>query len=183
MAIDTKLMTAEELAEMGPDEGISELIRGELVRMPPPGFEHAAIVACLTELLRAHARRHRLGVVLGNGGFKIERDPDTVLASDVAFISHARIGESSAPRVGYPNIAPELVVEVVSPSDLAENVDRKISIYLKSGVQMVVAVWPRDHKLTVMFPDRAQIALFEGDDLNLEKVISGLSIPVKDIFE
>lgn len=183
MAIDTKLMTAEEFATMEPDDGNSELIRGEYVKMPPPGFEHGDIVISIGTILKTYVKRQRLGRVVSDGGFRIEHDPDTVLAPDVAFVSSDQINRSTVPRAGYPNVPPELVFEVISPSDYAELVDRKISIYLKTGVKMVVTVWPRDRKLTVMSSDRPPLTLFEGDILDLAEVITGLSFPVSEIFE
>ena len=79
------ITTAEQLLEAG-DIGRCELIRGHLHMMTPAGDEHSRIAQEIAGLLRDWARPRKLGVVYGEGGFLIERNPDTVRAPDVAFI-------------------------------------------------------------------------------------------------
>src|SRR4026209_1048813 len=113
MTTTTQLMTAEELEQLeGPNRHV--LIKGELLTMPPPKFEHGRVCANLTFLLMQHVKANRLGVVGGESGYKVESDPDTVLGPDVSFVAHDRI--SLSPE-GYHSGPPDLVVEVLSPGD------------------------------------------------------------------
>jgi len=87
---DTRLVTADELLVM-PDDGLRrELLRGEVRVMNPPGGRHSAVAMHVGSLLHVHARHHGLGTVLAaETGFRLARDPDTVRAPDVAFVSRA----------------------------------------------------------------------------------------------
>ncbi len=81
MATIHNITTADELLRHASDLGRCELVRGELTMMSPSGFDHSVVVAAITELLRAHVRKRRLGIVAGaEGGYYLERNPDTVRA-------------------------------------------------------------------------------------------------------
>src|SRR5437763_899023 len=120
MAVETApaqtktLVTGEDLLDMG-DIGPSELVEGRVVRMSPTGDEHAAYESNFDEYLKAFVRAHKLGKVrVGEVGIYTHRNPDTVRAADVAFISNERYVQRKQ-KGGYLDIAPELVVEVMSP--------------------------------------------------------------------
>ncbi len=113
MVTTTHLMTAEELFRL-PDDGLRhELVKGELLTMSPPAERQGAVTAKLTILLGQHVIANNLGTIYaGDTGFKVESDPDTVLAPDIAFIQRERVGTiSDFYRFG----APDLVIEVLSP--------------------------------------------------------------------
>ena len=88
----TKLVTADELLMM-PDDGFHyELVRGELKRMSPTGDEHGRVTMELAAPLHAHVKRNQLGrVYAAETGFKLESNPDTVRAPDIAFVRAERI--------------------------------------------------------------------------------------------
>ena len=116
--------TADEFWRL-PDNGTwQELVKGVVYEMSPPGAEHGAIASNLHVELGYHVRSKALGRVFSaETGFLVGRDPDTVRAPDCAFLSQER-----APRPlpkEYCDVAPDLVVEVVSPSDSAEEVAAK----------------------------------------------------------
>ena len=105
----TKLVTAEELAAI-PDDGYRyELHRGELVRMSPTGFKHLRVAANFNYVLYGFVKEHGLGVVGGEGGFILERDPDTVRAPDVVFVRADRLPPDEE-QTGYLELSPDLVV-------------------------------------------------------------------------
>src|ERR1043165_1440761 len=92
MSTTTHLMTAEELIRLPDDSMCHELIKGELLTMPPPGDLHGAVSMNLSILLALHIKANNLGVIVPKIGFKLEVNPDTVLAPDVAFIASDRVG-------------------------------------------------------------------------------------------
>jgi Uma2 family endonuclease len=175
MAVDIRSITAEEFAAMEPGDDRTELIRGQVVIMTPPGFDHMVISGNIVELIGSYVRAQGLGKVLGEGGFKIERDPDTVLAPDASFIQSSRM----PPRgTGFPELGPDLVFEVVSPSDLARDVNRKVQIYLSAGLQMVCVVWPDTREIQVCTPDGTTRTFHENEQLDFGDVIPGYRVEV-----
>src|SRR6185503_6931014 len=99
----------------------AELVRGRLVVREPPGDRHGVVAAKLARLIANHVNEHDLGVVVtAETGFKLFSEPDTVRAADAACIQHGRIPDP--PPLGYASLAPDLVVEVLSPSDRAGEV-------------------------------------------------------------
>jgi Uma2 family endonuclease len=130
MATTTQTVTIEELCTYPPD-GRWEIVEGRLVTMTPTGYEHAGIVATITALLHQHVTSQRLGrVVTGETGFILSRDPDTLRAPDVAFVSAER--DDPDERGFFPG-APDLAVEVVSPQDRQQDVEAKARAWLEAG--------------------------------------------------
>ncbi len=141
--------TADELLNM-PHSGVRhELVRGELRSMSPAGSEHGSIVAEITGFLQPFVKAHQLGKVFGaETGFKIGTDPDTVRAPDVAFIRRERIPTTGLPKAFWPG-APDLAVEVVSPSDTVEEADEKVADWFNAGTVAVWVVKPKSQTVTV----------------------------------
>src|SRR6185437_14041771 len=109
----TKPITADQLLEMGSSVRI-ELILGEIVPMSPTGFEHGRITAKLARVIGIFVEERKLGIVVAaETGFLIRRNPDSVLAPDVAFVQSSRYVATEK----YFEGAPDLAIEVMSPSD------------------------------------------------------------------
>src|SRR5438876_11046022 len=106
-------MTAAELLQLPHKH--AELVRGVLVVHEPPGLRHGRIALDLGRRLADHVDANHLGRVYVESGFKLTSNPDTVRGPDVAFISQSRLPEPEP--VGYPALAPDLVVEILSPGD------------------------------------------------------------------
>ena len=183
MATTAQLMTALELLALPDDGQRHELIAGELTTVPPPGDEHGGIIAAVTESLRGHVRAHKLGVVrAGETGFLLTTNPDTVRAADVAFISRARLTEPGPVR-GYRRGAPDLALEIISPTDRYTEVEEKVVAWFAAGARMVVTVNPRRRTVAVYrAPTRVRI-LTVADLLDGEDVVPGWRMPVAAIFE
>ena len=182
MAVDVKLMTVEELEAMPDDGRRVELVRGELIEMPPPAEQRGAIVATLAGLLVGPIKGQRLGTVLAESGIVISRHPATVLAPDVM----VKLGGPPAARdqvTSYSDRLPAIAFEIVSPSDSADAVHDKLRTYLEAGVPMVIAVWPRREEVTVAMSDGRWSVLTAADELDLSELVPGLRIRVADIFE
>lgn len=182
MAVVRSGLTADDLLHMSRDPSHRyELVKGELVQMPPVGGEHADVAAEVTARLRPHAQRHRLGTVLVEAGFRLASDPDTVRAPDVSFIAATRVPAGGLPK-GYITGVPDLAVEVMSPDDTASDVEVKVQEYLEHGTRLVLVVHPRTCTVTAYRPD-GTARVFRGDDiLDLGDVVAGFTVPVRELF-
>jgi Uma2 family endonuclease len=175
-------MTAEELFDL-PDDGMRhELVEGELRTMPPAGFEHGDVAMELAFHVTAFVRQHRLGTVLAaETGFVLRRDPDTVRAPDVAFVRADRVPPRDDRR-RFAELAPDLVVEVTSPSDRAAEVNSKVALWLDAGVRLVWVVDP-ESGIVVAHQPAGVAHLFRGDDvLDGGDVLPGFSLSLRDLF-
>ena len=125
------LMTAAELLHV-PDKH-AELVRGVLIVREPPGLPHGRIAVELAVALVTHVRAHGLGRVYSESGFKLASNPDTVRGPDLAFISQSRIPDPE-PRA-FPDHAPDLAVEILSPDDRPGEMLGKVGDYLSAGTR------------------------------------------------
>ena len=177
-----KDVTAEELFEAG-DIGPCELIRGEVVFMTPPGMEHGNFTGEINAQLRSYVHRRKLGkVVVGDVGFVLARDPDTVRGPDVAFIRRSRIPKSGLPK-GYFEGAPDLAVEVVSPSDRWSEIEEKVREYIAAGARLVWVINPSTQTAHVYRVDGSVSRLTEKDALKGEDVVPGFSLSLRTLFQ
>ncbi|MCC7492882.1 MAG: Uma2 family endonuclease [Fimbriimonadaceae bacterium] len=181
LAIETRLVTAAELLARSDEFGRCELIAGEVVTMAPAGARHAALCSSLNYALQAWCRAGGGGRVLeSSGGFLLSTEPDTVRAPDVAWLSPRRAAEAST--VGYPVGAPDLVVEVVSPSDSAPAVFDKASMWLAHGAQVVWVVWPAQQTVWNWSRDAGRVVL-RNDATLTSPLLPGFALPLAELFE
>jgi Uma2 family endonuclease len=168
---------------MMPDDGFRyELVKGELRRMPPAGSEHGAIAVNIGVVMAQFAKTHGLGVVFGAGtGFKIASDPDTVRAPDLAFIRRERLPGESIPRGFWPG-APDLAVEVISPSDTYTEVEEKVNGWLNAGTRLVLVLNPRTRTVAMYTSHTDVVRLTESDTLDGGEVLPGLTCRVAAFF-
>ena len=181
MAIEQKLMTADELLAMRDDGYKYELRQGELIRMVPPGLDHGRFGGRLYRPLADHVEARELGEVTFEFGFRLSPDPDTVRAPDVAFFRGGRV-EPIGSHPGYVEGAPDLAVEVVSPNDTAADVREKVADYLSAGTRLVWLVYPRVRTVTIYRANGTVEERTVGQSLDGEDVVPGFSIPVERIF-
>jgi Uma2 family endonuclease len=178
----TKLVTADELLMM-PDDGFRyELVKGDLKRMPPTGDEHGEVTMVLAAPLYQYVKLNKLGrVYAAETGFKLESDPDTVRAPDIAFVSTERI-EATGRVQGYRSGAPDLAVEVLSPGNTKREMAEKVEEYFAAGARMVWIVSPKPKTVTVYRSLTNIVTLTEKDVLGGGEVVPGFQIPVAEIF-
>lgn len=176
------LLTAEDLWKQADDGYRYELVKGVIHRMPPAGFEHGIRASEIGSLLTVHVKEHKLGCVCSaETGFKISQNPDTVRAPDAAFVSQAAIDEKGIPK-GYWEGAPDLAVEVISPSDTYTEVAGKVDEWLNAGCAMVWVIDPRRETVEV-YRSPEDMAVLRGDDiLEGQDVIEGFACQVRDLF-
>jgi Uma2 family endonuclease len=180
---EPNLVTAEQLYEL-PNDGLRyELLRGMLVSEPVSGRIHGRTVARISKLLSVFVDPRRLGVVYtGDTGFVLARQPDTVRGPDVAFLSAERERQTADARPYVPG-APDLAVEVVSPSDGTREVLGKVSDYLAAGSRVVWVVDPVREEVSVFRSPFAPHVLAGTDVLNGDDVLPGFSVTIAEIFE
>lgn len=175
-------MTAEELYTL-PDATADrlELVRGSLVREPPATAEHGSLVARLAVRLGGFVERTGLGMVTTDAGFVLATDPDTVRAPDLAFVARERIPAPGTAGAYWP-LAPDLAVEILSPSDTASEIREKVLDYLDAGSRMVWILDPRRRTVAVYRSSREIRILGAGEELTGEDVVPGFSVPVDELF-
>lgn len=178
----TKPMTADELLAMPDDDWRYELVKGELIRMAPAGSEHGEVAMDLAGPLHQHVKAHNLGkVYAAETGFKLESNPDTVRAPDIAFIRRERVEQIGRPKGFWPG-APDLAVEVVSPGDTVNEVEEKVGEWLAAGAGVVWVVSPKLRTITVYRSLNDIAVLTEKDTLHGGDVVPGFQIRVREIF-
>lgn len=149
--------------------------------MPPSG-RHGMLALRIGARLQQWAEAGGRGVVCVESGFVLARNPDTVRAPDVAFVAAAHIPATGVPE-GFWEQAPDLAVEMVSPSETAEDVREKVRDFLSAAARLVWEVHPRTREvLAHRAPTGAIQALSDDDLLEAPDVLPGFSWRVADIF-
>ncbi len=175
-----RLLTAEEFYRRPEGSRRFELVKGVIIPMSPTNYDHGLIVLKLGRLIGNFVAEHDLGDTLGaETGFTLSHDPDTVHAPDVAFVSKIR---RPAPRMGFVELAPDLVVEVVSPSDAPDEIQAKVEDYLDAGVKLVWLVYPRTQSVTVYRSLTDARILRAPAALTADEMLPAFSLPVAHIF-
>jgi Uma2 family endonuclease len=177
------LMTAEEFLTQSVPEGKAELVRGELRVTPPPGGPHAVAESNLVRVLWAYVGQHALGRVFTDStGYELVRLPHTVRVPDVSFVQAGRLpAEGVGP--GLFTMAPDLAVEVLSPSETASELEEKLSDYAIAGTPLVWVVDPIHRTVRVLAADAPVKWLREGETLDGGTVLPGFSCAVVDVFD
>jgi Uma2 family endonuclease len=178
---EAHLISGEELSTHISSERY-ELIDGKLVLMSPVGDQHGGIELTVGAYLRQFVRAHNLGKVrVGEVGIYIRRDPDTIRAADVLFVSNDRYAQKSS--AAYLDVAPDLVVEIMSPSDGWSDVQQKLRDYFGIGVRLIWVVDPTTRSVHA-HRSLTDVRIFnEPDDLPGDDVLPGFSVNVAALFE
>ena len=181
----TRLLTGDELLRM-PELNPCELVAGRVVPMTPTNSTHGRIEVNVAAALKHFVRTQNLGVVMaGEVGIFTARNPDTVRAADVLFLSHDRNARRER-QEGFLDVAPELTVEVLSPTDRPDQVQRKLGEYFTAGVLQVWVIDPATRTVQVHHGRGDALSLAPGAVLtggDVPLVLPGFRLPVDDIFE
>lgn len=174
-------MTIEEFERLPDDGWRHELVRGRLVREPLFSFDEGLLCARIGSILYDFAREHGLGQVVGaDAGFILSLDPPTVRAPDAAFVRADRLDFD---RTRFAPLAPDLAVEVISPSNTLSEIQEKVLDYLDAGTRLAWVVDPGTRTVTV-WRSRDEIRLVgEDGELDGGDVLPGFRVPVSTLFE
>ena len=183
MSTQTALITAEELLKLCGNGKRFELIEGKVLEMAPAGRLHGRTAARIAFLLISHVDGKDLGEVsAAETGFIVIRNPDTVRAPDVAFVSKERLPPGDV-ESGFLEMAPDLVVEVVSPGDSASYVHEKAAMWLMAGARLVWLVYPVSQSVVVHDSQGGAKVLHTGDNLDGAPVFEDFQVAVEDFFK
>ncbi len=184
MSVKQHLVTAEELWEMPEVPGKTfELVDGEVVEVSPSNDLHHAIVENVYDVLRDHVRQHNLGLVRFDGlAYVIKRGPDQVRVPDASFVAWDRVPEGR-PSERFWQGAPTIAVEVVSPTDRANDIQDRVQDYLEAGTRQVWVLWPHRRSLTVHDADSGVAQFATEATLDGGDILPGFSVTVGDLFE
>src|SRR5579885_2184615 len=180
MAVEPRLLTAEEFYRLPDDGMLVELVDGEVRRQMPPGSEHGRAMTAIAAHLFAFASDHPSIEVFSETGFLLRRDPDRVLAPDIAVVRAERIPPEGIPKTYFPG-APDLAVEIVSPNDTASEVLEKIADWFEGGAPAVWAFYPGSPRLVVHQPDGSSRTLGPDDEIDGGDLLPGFRMKVGDL--
>ena len=183
MTTAPKLLTAGDLLAIPDDGKRYELVRGELIEMPPPGFAHGIVVDNIGWFIGTFIRQHDLPFVsTSETGIYVEQNPDTVRAADFAIVARERITEP-VPERGYVyGLVPDLVVEVISSGYSAAEAEARALMWLEAGVRLALTAYIATQEIVVHSDDGSIQRFGVNDTLTCEPALPGFACPVSDIF-
>lgn len=180
-AAPSALLTADEFVARYADAR-AELVDGVVRECAMPGQKHGKVCMTVGGFLWNFVTQADLGHVTTNDSWvKVRSNPDTVRGGDVCFFSYDRLPKGDIPD-GLLPVAPDLIVEVRSPSDRWKDVIVKVGEYLDAGVRVVVVLDPSSASATVYRADELHQTVHNGDELTLPDVLPGFTVPVSRLF-
>ena len=187
MSMQKTLLTADEFYDFCcQNDGRYELVRGEVIELAPTNDQHGEISVNIGTAFNIYSRRRGVGRTRAETGYRLEQNPDTVRGPDISLVLLPRGSEVTLTRRFVLN-APDIAVEVVSPSNTAAEMERKVGEYLAAGAQRVWVVYPStsstSRRVIIHRPDGTTIT-YTGDDVIAdEELLPGFSLPLSEIFE
>ena len=178
MATET-LLTIQQFDELPIKEGVLyEMNKGELVTMTEPMPRHNRVRDRIARRLGNFVEERKLGEVFLETGYQLT--PETVRIPDVSFVSADRVREIDPDR--RIQGAPALAIEVVSPTDLAEDLTQKVKQYLAAGAKAVWVFYPKPREVQVFRADGAIFVRGESETLEEPEVLPGFALDLKSVF-
>ena len=177
-------MTAEEFYDLcaGNDARL-ELVRGKVVELSPVWARHGMLNARLSRVIGGFVFDRQIGEYFLNTGFILSQGPDEVRGPDQAFVSNERMAAFPPPERGFWAVAPDLVVEIVSPGDTAEELNQKVSEYLAVGVRLIWVFYPKTEVVQV-YRSPVSLEILHGDEtLRGEDVLPGFELPLEQVWK
>ena len=187
MSTQKTLLTADQFYDFCcQNDGRYELVRGEVIELAPANDEHGEISANVGTAFNNYSRRRGIGRTRVETGYRLEQNPDTVRGPDISLMLLPRGPGVTLTRRFVLN-PPDIAVEVVSPSNTAAEMERKIREYLAAGSQRVWVVYPATptvgRRVVIHRPDGSTITYTGNDVITDEELLPGFSLPLSEIFE
>jgi Uma2 family endonuclease len=177
------LLSAEQFAALPPSRRSQELIAGKVVDTPSPGTPHGQVIFNIAYLLKTYLKNNDIGRAWGaESGLVTVRQPDSVRGMDAAYCSYQRWPKDETKK-GLMEVAPELVIEVISPEDRWPRVLKKITEYFDSGVLVVCTVDPEVRMVQIHMDASSSMVLRNDDVFEVPSVLPGFSCRVSEFFE
>src|SRR3989442_6825985 len=177
----TPLMTAEELLQTNIPTKCTELVRGRLIVREPPGGRHGLVAMTLAIRLGNYVERMEAGKLFAaETGFTLFRGPDTVRAPDIAFVRRERLPDPIP--IGFPELAPDLVVEVLSPNDRPGETLAKVGDWLEAGARLVWLIEPERPITRVYMSDWKASTIATEPHVDASDLVPGFACSLAGIF-
>jgi Uma2 family endonuclease len=174
-------MTWEAFEQLPEGDGLHrELLEGDLQVLPPAKSKHSKIASNTYEVLLV-LKQPGLGRVFLEAGYKLTENQPTWVQPDVSFLRIERVQATGDSQ--YFTGAPDIAVEVVSPSESANDLERKVRLLLASGSQMVLVIYPEPRTVHVHLPDGTSFTRGIHDMLSAPQFLPGWEFPIAKIFE
>jgi Uma2 family endonuclease len=179
-----RLMTADDLERLPNDDRVLyELDEGRLICLSPAASLSTIVATNVTIEMGMYVKQHGLGICFGSeGGFRLASNPDTVRAPDVSFVQKERIPQEGIPRRGFWQGAPDLAVEVLSPSNRPGEMWRRIGDLLNAGTRLIWVIDPERRTALIIHPGGETQLHGEEYTLDGENVIPGFLLPLRDVL-
>ena len=184
VADEAPLISQDEFVQHLTEFGHAELVGGKIKIMPLTNYTHASITGNFYSALRDHVRQRKLGkVFVGDVGIHIKADKPTTRGADVAFISHERMAQVTSQV--FLDVAPELIIEVISPGNEWNDVFEKINEYFETGALLVWIVEPMFKQVRIFTSSRhtTVVASDTNDTLTGGDVLPDFAVPVAELFD
>ncbi len=183
-SIITQRITAAEAARRGETDKLIEISEGQWEQQTVASPEHARIGLKLGAKLLAFVEAQGLGEVYGaDASFVLEGTPDNIITMrlpDVSFVAAARVQRITE---GYSYLAPDLAVEIISPSERPGKIHKKLGDYFRSGVRQVWLVYPEKKQVVIHQPDGTATTYSEQDTLSSPEVLPDFTLDIKSLFQ
>jgi Uma2 family endonuclease len=167
-----------------PDDSFYEVVDGRIVELPPMGVYECGIASLLSLLLGMVVRTQRLGRIVVETMFWLDRKGNLKRRPDLAFVSAQRWPVNrSLPKTEAWDIVPDLAIEVVSETNSANDINLKLVDYFKAGVRQVWVIYPGSHQVYVYTSLTSVMILTQADELNGGDLIPGFRLSLTELFE
>jgi Uma2 family endonuclease len=171
-------------ATAGADEALYEIVDGQYVEMVPMGAFQTVIATVLVGYLAPFVRQHRLGTVACETLFVLRDEPPLQRRPDVAFVSARRApARMPSPDDAAWEVVPDLCVEVVSPTDRAEELLGKVREYFEAGAEAVWVVYPKERVIHIFDAFNRVRVLLRGDAIDGGAILPGFRLPLASLFD
>lgn len=180
--VTTRTTTAADLYAMGSDARF-ELIQGELVSVSPASFKTNLVLGNMYFAIRSFVQSREMGYVsVAEAGFLVETNPDTVVAPDVAYIARDRMPKPIPDR-GYLPVVPDLIVEVISPTDERHDIQTKKALFARIVVPLVWWIDPRREAASIHIPGQVIQTIDRTGQFDGGNVLPGFRMAFNDLLE